>query len=211
MTIGNKLKLLRLENHYTQAGLARKIGIDRATICRYENDHRKPNTKLLSKIAKLYGMNLKSLLSYGEEEVTYSERDIFFSKRKILPVINQEKIKSRTNNFYLKQDIVDNIAVDIKSNALFGIRVTNDSWNPQIEKGDIVLVSYEEIDVKNYWFCFFLNTKIIGKIQRIKNGYLVYTEKDISSTGFITKLNWDYLSDKLLNITGIVKGEKKTI
>ena len=47
----NVFKQLRLENHYTQGGLADALGISRSAISMYENGNREPDFETLELIA----------------------------------------------------------------------------------------------------------------------------------------------------------------
>ncbi len=60
------LRHLRRQNHITMAEAARKIGISKATLSRYENAETEVKASVLLKMADLYGVSLEDLLKKGE-------------------------------------------------------------------------------------------------------------------------------------------------
>lgn len=62
MSIGKRLKILRIEHGLTLDELASKINITKATLSRYENDHRKPNAEFIEAITRFYGVSSDYIL-----------------------------------------------------------------------------------------------------------------------------------------------------
>lgn len=65
--LAKRLKRLREELGLTQAELAEKLNIKRATYARYETGENKPKHQTLKKIAKFYGVSVEYLLAEEEE------------------------------------------------------------------------------------------------------------------------------------------------
>lgn len=59
VSIGGKIKAMRLQKGVSQAALARCLGVSTAMICQYEVGKRKPKVETLSKIAGALGVDLK--------------------------------------------------------------------------------------------------------------------------------------------------------
>lgn len=62
INLGQRLKELREENHYTQKQLSELLGINSVTYLHYEKDQRQPPLELLADIAKFYGVTVDYLL-----------------------------------------------------------------------------------------------------------------------------------------------------
>lgn len=62
MSIGAKVKALRIQNDITQEELAKKIGVTSGTIGMIETDNRKPSLDVLKKIATVFNVSTDYLL-----------------------------------------------------------------------------------------------------------------------------------------------------
>lgn len=63
---GNRLKTLRLQNHYTQAQLASKLDLTKSVVSAYENGLRMPSYEVLIAIARIFKVTTDYLL--GQEK-----------------------------------------------------------------------------------------------------------------------------------------------
>ena len=61
MTIGDKLKELRLSNNLTQEKLSNLLEISRVNYTRYENDKVRPDYETLIKLADFYDISLDEI------------------------------------------------------------------------------------------------------------------------------------------------------
>ncbi|MGN0520788.1 MAG: helix-turn-helix domain-containing protein [Candidatus Fimenecus sp.] len=59
---GNRIKTLRLQNHFTQAQLASRLGVTKSVISAYETGLRMPSYEVLIAIAKLFKVSTDFLL-----------------------------------------------------------------------------------------------------------------------------------------------------
>lgn len=59
VSIGGKIKAMRLQNGVSQAALAKCLGVSTSMICQYEVGKRKPKVETLSRIAGALGVDLK--------------------------------------------------------------------------------------------------------------------------------------------------------
>ena len=58
MQLHEKLKALRLRNHFTQQDIAEKLGVNRSTVSNFEIGRRKPEIDVLEKLAAIYNVDL---------------------------------------------------------------------------------------------------------------------------------------------------------
>lgn len=63
----NRLKVLRAENDWTQAELARRLGVSRQTVNAVETEKYDPSLPLAFKIARLFGQPIEEIFEYSED------------------------------------------------------------------------------------------------------------------------------------------------
>ena len=61
MTLGERLKVLRIEAGLTQEELAQRIGLKKQNISRYENSHCEPNIRTAKRIADALGVTIEEM------------------------------------------------------------------------------------------------------------------------------------------------------
>jgi len=69
-TPGVFLKELRLEHHYTQTQVAKKLGITRQAYAYYETQDTVPDLQILTKLAELYNISVRTFLGYYPADST---------------------------------------------------------------------------------------------------------------------------------------------
>nr|MBP6300734.1 aminotransferase class I/II-fold pyridoxal phosphate-dependent enzyme [Lactococcus sp.] len=69
MTIKNKLTIMREQSGFSQAEVARKIGVSKPTYWAWEKGNAKPKAESLKKLAVLYDINLDELTEKINEKV----------------------------------------------------------------------------------------------------------------------------------------------
>ena len=68
MTIGQKLKSLRVKQGLTQKDLADQLHVTFQTVSKWENDENEPDISTLKELAKLYGCSVDYLINEGEQQ-----------------------------------------------------------------------------------------------------------------------------------------------
>lgn len=63
MTLGDRLKSLRIDAGLTQEQLAQRIGVKKQNISRYENGRVEPNIRTAKRIAEALGVTLEDIAS----------------------------------------------------------------------------------------------------------------------------------------------------
>lgn len=67
MTIGERIKKLRLEKGYEQQDICDFLNIEQSTLSNYENDRRTPKPDMLAKMADFFGVTTDYLLGRKTE------------------------------------------------------------------------------------------------------------------------------------------------
>jgi len=62
----NRLKVYRAEHDLTQDALAQKLGVTRQTIISIESGKYDPSIGLAFKIARLFGVKIEDVFTYGD-------------------------------------------------------------------------------------------------------------------------------------------------
>ena len=83
MTLGQRLRELRLQNNLKQEDLQKKFSLSSGCYSLYENDKRKPANETLIKFADFYDVSLDYLLGRTDISITPTKMDIMFSKLEI--------------------------------------------------------------------------------------------------------------------------------
>ena len=68
MTLGQKIKKLRIEKGLTQKDLADQVHVTFQTVSKWEKDENEPDVSTLRELAKLFGCSMDYLLSEDETE-----------------------------------------------------------------------------------------------------------------------------------------------
>lgn len=83
MTIGQKIKGLRVQNRFSQRALAKEIKVSPSTICFWENDEIVPRMHKLQLMANLFGVPI----SYFVQDVEIAKKDELIA---IYSALNEE-------------------------------------------------------------------------------------------------------------------------
>lgn len=78
--LGKRLKYSREKNNFSQLEAAKKLGISNGTLSGYERDYRDPDTKMLEKMADLYGVTTDYLLGRSDTPDYTAKEDQEFKK-----------------------------------------------------------------------------------------------------------------------------------
>lgn len=73
MTLGQKIKKLRIEKELTQKDLADKLNVTFQTVSKWENDENEPDVATIKELAKLFDCSLDQLLNEEETKVETTE------------------------------------------------------------------------------------------------------------------------------------------
>lgn len=102
------IKMYRLKRNLTQDELAKKIGISRATLSKYEHDNINPSLSVLQKISRALGVSTSALC--GEKTIDKTECTASLDYK-----AEYERLRSAHNDI-----VQDNMALHEENKALKG-------------------------------------------------------------------------------------------
>ena len=126
MEIGNKIKSYRENRKMTQKDVAEILGVEPATISKYELNMIEPNIESLKKLAETFEITIDKLL---KEETKF---DIF--KINILEILREQKeMKLKGNLYHITQ-----IIFSYNTNHIEGSKLTEDQTRYIYETNSIL-------------------------------------------------------------------------
>ena len=137
MTMAERIKERRLQMAYTQEELARKLGLQKSAIAKYENG-RVENIKrsVIADMANILECSPSYLM--GWDEPTPSRKGVIINVLgRVAAGIPLEAI----------EDIIDTEEISeemAKTGEFFGLQINGDSMEPRMQKGDVVIVRKQE-------------------------------------------------------------------
>lgn len=135
MTLGKRIKQLRIENDYTQEDLAKKLNVTMGAISSYERDQRFPIYDILLKLTEVFNVSYDYLL--GKSNLRNPEEH---TEKYTIPIFSTI---SCGNPFIADEDIIDYEDIDPKLKTQgehFGLRCRGDSMLPDFKDGDVAIV-----------------------------------------------------------------------
>lgn len=133
----SRIKDLRKEKGYTQAHLAKMLGVARSTVSMWESSPQEPDNETLGKIADVFGVSTDYLL--GRTDVPLAKR-----KGRQIPVLGEVAAGIPIDAI---EDILDYEEIDeemARTGEFFGLRIKGRSMEPRMLEGDIVIVRQQE-------------------------------------------------------------------
>lgn len=133
----SRIKSLRKGKGYTQAHLAKLLGVARSTVSMWESSPQEPDNETLGKIADVFGVSTDYLL--GRTDVPLSKR-----KGHRIPVLGDVAAGIPIDAI---EDILDYEEIDeemAKTGEFFGLRIRGRSMEPRMMEGDVVIVRQQE-------------------------------------------------------------------
>lgn len=141
MTMGERIKKLRIARGYTQIEFAKMLGITQAQVSQYESDINTPRPSMLKKIAKVLNISTEELSGfydlyfYDIEQIKKEDLDLI----KVIPVFSVEV--SAGNGVFPETFCPEEvITIPNYKNVDYAFKVTGDSMAPILNKGDIILI-----------------------------------------------------------------------
>ena len=115
MEIGNKIKVYRENKKMTQKEIAEILGVEPATVSKYESNMIEPNIESLKKLAETFEISVDELLKDEEDKI-----DI--TKINILEVLREQKEMKLKGNLYHNTQII----FAYNTNHIEGSKLTED-------------------------------------------------------------------------------------
>lgn len=126
MEIGNKIKLYREYKKMTQKDIAEILGVEPATISKYESNMIEPNIESLKRLAETFGITVDELL---KEETNFDISNI-----NVLEVLREQKEMKLKGNLYHNTQIV----FAYNTNHIEGSKLTEDQTRYIFETNSIL-------------------------------------------------------------------------
>ncbi len=132
MSLGNKIKELRIQKHLTQKELGDMLNVSGVTISNYERDSRVPPMEKFKKMASIFSVNTDYLMSFVPESgLTIKEqRDIGLEIDRVL-----EGLSSSTDiNFYgepLSEEGRQNLKIAIQTAMEINKKKAKQKYTPK--------------------------------------------------------------------------------
>lgn len=161
MSLGSRIAELRRKANLSQEQLANAIGVSRSTISMWETGKRTPDAESLKRMADIFGVSVDSIVRdpkvpIPEENLRGQEGEIWKTIRgtwrpavtvkiPIVGVIRAGEPIYAQHNLEGWEDVP---MTHVEESRLFFLRITDDSMEPLMREGDLVLVR-EQPDVEN--------------------------------------------------------------
>lgn len=170
-TIGERIKELRDENHWTQEDLAKMVGLtSKGTVSNYETNWQSPPGKIIEKLAIAFDVTVDYLIGITD----LRERYVQFMKGKHIPVFKTTDCDAVRNKEYSKIESYMEIpdCVNVRRGDFFAIEIDDNSIDEfHINKNDIVIVERQQITENGSLCAVMINNRLMVRE--------VYSEDDV--------------------------------
>jgi repressor LexA len=155
VSLGKEIKVLRKNQKWSQSDLASRLGVSRSAVNMWEQGERTPSIPVLKDMAKLFGVELMSLLHYVIQEKTansykikeapapYLEQVEFYQPDSMakIPIVGQISCGNGEVAFEEIEGYEDTPTSWLIGGQYFYLRAQGDSMtNARIFDGDLVLI-----------------------------------------------------------------------
>lgn len=176
----NKFKELRKAKKITQNELSKALGVNQATISKWEIGNSFPDYQTLIKLSKFYKVTIDYLLNENNEP----KHEV----GKKIPVLG---IIPAGVPIEAIEDIIDYEEISYslsKTGTFFALKVRGDSMSPQIEEDDILIIKQQE-DAESGEICVVMvgNDATVKRIKKEPNGIWLIPNNPSHRTMFFTK------------------------
>lgn len=141
-----RLRELRLLFGYSQAALAKKIGVSKSSVNMYERNEREPGIETLEAIADTFNVDLDYLLGKSDIKNKFPITDIVNT---VLDKVQVPVLGSVPAGIPIEaiQDILDYEEISgelARSGEFIALRIKGDSMEPKFSEGDVVIIRRQE-------------------------------------------------------------------
>lgn len=169
MKIGQRIRQLRKSRKYTQADLAKLLGVKPTTVASWEQGRNQPLMDKVQKIAILFDIPMSELIGDKQpknNKVVYSSARF---KRIAIPIIGEiacgDPITAEENiDDYTEETFVGNAP----TGTIFALRCKGHSMEPTIPDGALAII-HEQPEVENGEIAAVLNADNEATLKRVKH------------------------------------------
>lgn len=203
MTIGGNIKRYRKAKGMTSEELAKRIGVSRPTVSRYESDEISISVEMVGKVAKALGVSPVELLDLS-----------YLDEPEVVPVPTLGEVAGGPPIDALEDAYEEfSISKALAQRGTFAtFKIKGDSMSPKINDGDVVLVQYGA-DVASgdvaicYMFDYQVTCKKIFFLDGGKVRLQAYNE-EVFSTKTFTKAELQEMNFQILGkVVLVVRNE----
>lgn len=132
-----RLRQLRKRANYTQGDLAKLLSVSRSTISMWECDVRVPDYQMLVKLCSVFDVTLSELLEIQQDKKEKIKIPVF-------SLISEEySLFETTGDYEVVYEEIDEAMA--QSGTHFAVRIKENSMEPNIQNGDLVIVREEQM------------------------------------------------------------------
>lgn len=166
ISIGNNIRYLRTQHGYSQEDLAEKLGYKSyTTITKWESGVSEPTLKKASEIASFFNLSVNDLcykdLSIIDTTSTKTSHGVIIN---VLGRVAAGIPIEAVENIIDTEEITEELA---RTGKFFGLRIQDDSMEPDIHNGDTVIVRQQD-DAENDEIVIALVNGNDGVCKRLK-------------------------------------------
>lgn len=222
MTIGNRIKSIRVAKNMTQGELANYLGIPQSNLFRYENDTGKLTSEKIEKFYQL-GINVNWLIT-GEGEMFRGDENTEIVKSSEVKNANEEVVRvkkldvkaSAGVGFVNYQEDI-RVWVELPASFIYPydpryvslLEVDGSSMEPTIKHGDSLLVSEQDTRlVSERVYIIRMHDELkVKRIIRLGNGnIIVWSENEHYGREEFTPQQWqDYEISIVAKVIKVIK------
>lgn len=195
------LRELRNRHNLSQQKLADKLGISRSTVAMWENGSSQPDNDTLVKLSDIFSVTTDYLLGKCDTGIVENsiQTDNFHSHK--IPILGNVTADSTT---YTAENIIGWAEISeemTKDNEYFALVINENSMEPYIFKGDIIIVKRQsDIESGHIDIVTINNKPECKKIVKHENGISLVSYNSSYAPIFYT---WDE-TEKNISILGEV-------
>lgn len=140
MSLGKKIKSLRVEKDLTQLQLADLLNLSKANISKYESDIVEPNIETLKMLSNIFDVSVDYLIGKNIDNNEHSSSMKKNKKGIKIPVIGRVVAGIPVDAI---EEIIDYEEITeemAKNGEYFGLIIKGDSMSPRMQEGDVIIV-----------------------------------------------------------------------
>lgn len=156
-----RLRQLRRQANYTQGDLAKLLSVSRSTISMWECDVRIPDYEMLVKLCSIFHVTLSELLEVPQETKEKIKIPIF-------SLISREySLFETTGDYEVIYEEIDKVMA--QSGTHFAVRIKENSMEPNIQNGDLVIIREEQV-IKSDTIVLVTVGNCCATVRKVKSG-----------------------------------------
>lgn len=179
MIYGKKIKEVRIRLDKSQKEMAKELKVSQSYLCGIENETKRPNGDLIIELINKFHVSPFWLKS-GTGPIFLNDEDLFF--------INTAAVsdKSVYYNFPVLKELNEKEPF-IKAGNLIQLQIDSDNMDPEIKKGDLVIVdtSIKATDTEGTYLFELNDKKIVRQLLFVPQKHLVSLNPSLNESSIV--------------------------